>query len=216
MFASLALNLNPTRSSDPRSEIKTKSRIKIKNRFAIQSAFTLIELMVVVGIIGIILGIAVPGIYRQLHPNPLQKAVDDIREACKAAHEMAVLRSATTSLSIDLKSRSFSLQGASAPGPETGMSPEGPAAFSRVADVGSSAKGSFQLSDRVIIEGLGINGLDWTEDERAEVRFYPKGTSDEFSIVLRWVDNGELRNIWLDAITSYAEFEVDPNKFRHR
>ena len=178
-------------------------------------AFTLIELMVVVGIMGIILTIAVPGLYRQLHPNPLQKAVDDIREACKAAREMAVLRGATTSLAIDLKNRSFSVQGASAPGPESGISPEGPAAMSRVADVSSSAR-SFQLSDRVIIEGLGINGLDWTEDEHAEVRFYPKGTSDEFSIVLRFVDNAELRNIWLDAITGYPEFEVDPNKFRHR
>src|SRR2546425_205898 len=119
-------------------------------------AFTLIELMVVVGIMGIILTIAVPGLYRQLHPNPLQKAVDDIREACKAAREMAVLRGATTSLAIDLKNRSFSVQGASAPGPESGISPEGPAAMSRVADVSSSAR-SFQLSDRVIIEGLGIN-----------------------------------------------------------
>ena len=149
--------------------------------------FTLIELMIVVGIMGIILTIAVPGIYRQLHPNPLQKGVDEIREACKAARELAVLGSSTTMLSIDLKNRSF-----------------------------SGGNKSFQLSDRVIIEGVGINGLDYTEDEHAEVRFYPKGTSDEFSIVLRYADNQELRNIWLDAVTGYPEFEVDPRKFRHR
>jgi len=210
MFASFALNPNRNRIrwSEPGSEIKIKNS-------APELAFTLIELMVVVGIMGIILMIAVPGLYRQLHPNPLQKAVDDIQEACKAAHEMAVLRSATTSLSIDLKSKSFSVQGASAPGPESGMAPEGSAAMSRVADVSSRGQ-SFQLSDRVIIEGIGINGLDWTEDEHAEVRFYPKGTSDEFSIVLRFVDNGELRNIWLDAVTGFPEFEVDPHKFRHR
>ncbi len=177
--------------------------------------FTLIELMVVVGIMGIILTIAIPGIYRHMHPNPLQKAVDDIREACKAAREMAVLRGNTTALAIDLKSKSFSVQGASAPGPESAASPEGSAGVARVADVSSSAK-NFQLSDRVLIEGLGINGLDWTEDEHAEVHFYPKGTSDEFSIVLRFVGKSELRNIWLDAITGYPEFEVDPNKFRHR
>jgi len=208
-----SLTLFPSRSS--RSEIKSKSTIKSKNSLGRKSAFTLIELMVVVGIMGIILMISIPGIYRHMHPNPLQKGVDDIREACKAARELAVLRGTTTALAIDLNSKTFSVQGASAPGPESGASPEGSAGVARVADVSSSAK-NFQLSDRVLIEGLGINGLDWTEDEHAEVRFYPKGTSDEFSIVLRFVDTAELRNIWLDAITGYPEFEVDPNKFRHR
>jgi len=204
-----SLTLFPSRSS--RSEIKSKS----KNSLGRKSAFTLIELMVVVGIMGIILMISIPGIYRHMHPNPLQKGVDDIREACKAARELAVLRGTTTALAIDLNSKTFSVQGSSAPGPESGASPEGSAGIARVADLSSSAK-SFQLSDRVLIEGLGINGLDWTEDEHADVQFYPKGTSDEFSIVLRYVDTAELRNIWLDAITGYPEFEVDPNKFRHR
>src|SRR4051794_40507683 len=74
-------------------------------------AFTLIELMVVVGIMGLVLMIAIPGIYRTLHPDPLQKAVDDVREACKAARELAVMRTSPTVLAIDLKSKSFSVQG---------------------------------------------------------------------------------------------------------
>ena len=73
-----------------------------------------------------------------------------------------------------------------------------------------------QLSDKLVIEGLGINGLDYTEDEQAEIRFYPKGTSDEFKLVLRSEDN-EHRMIFLDPITGHADFEVDPQKFeRHR
>src|SRR3989442_1703328 len=124
MFASFALNRNRIRWSEPGSEIKIKNRIKIKNSCAPELAFTLIELMVVVGIMGIILTIAVPGLYRQLHPNPLQKAVDDIQEACKAAHEMAVLRTATTPLSIHLKSKSISVHSASLPGPQSGIATE--------------------------------------------------------------------------------------------
>src|SRR4051812_41829106 len=85
------------------------------------TAFTLIELMVVVGIMGLVLMIAIPGIYRTLHPDPLQKAVDDVREACKAARELAVMRTSPTVLAIDLKGKSFSVQGSSAPAPSSEM-----------------------------------------------------------------------------------------------
>ena len=110
-------NLNPNLNLSCSGLSKIKNKIKIKE--GARSAFTLIELMVVVGIMGIILMISIPGIYRHMHPNPLQKAVDDIREACKAARELAVLRGTTTALAIDLNSKTFSVQGASAPGGET-------------------------------------------------------------------------------------------------
>jgi hypothetical protein len=174
--------------------------------------------MVVVGIMGLIMMIAIPGIYRTLHPDPLQKAVDDVREACKAARELAVMRTSSTVLAIDLKSKSFSVQGSSAPAPTSDLGAhaygDADAPIVRPAEALGGGK-TYQLSDNITIEGLGINGLDWTEDEHAEVRFYPKGTSDEFSIVLL-SDKNERRNIWLDAVTGYPEFEVDAQKFRHR
>jgi prepilin-type N-terminal cleavage/methylation domain-containing protein len=181
-----------------------------------RGAFSLIELMVVVGIMGIILTIAIPGVYRFMHPNPLQKAVDDLREACKAARELAVLRTTTAVLSIDLKGKSISIAtGGSAPRASTSASldpfsapPSQPAEPSR--------SGSYQVSDKITFEGVGINGLDYTDDERVEIRFYPKGTSDELSIVLLNTQNGERRNVWLDAVTGYADFEVDPQRFRKR
>ncbi len=207
-----------TRLSHP--AVKSASKRAHSIRFATVRAFTLIELMVVVGIMGIIMTIAIPGVYRFVHPNPLQKGVDEVREACKNAREMAVMRGTITVLVIDLKSRTFSVQASSAPAPRVdSISPDGfiaeptPRAVSTFEPTGAGK--SYQLSDHVRIEGLGINGLDYTEDDRAEIRFYPKGTSDEFSIVLL-SDNNERRNIWLDAITGYPEFEVDPQKFRVR
>jgi hypothetical protein len=74
---------------------------------------------------------------------------------------------------------------------------------------------SLKLPDRIVIEGMGINGEDYTEDEVGRVRFYPNGTSDEFSIVLR-SDKGELRNITLEVVTALADVESDPAKFKAR
>ena len=74
---------------------------------------------------------------------------------------------------------------------------------------------SAQLSPSIIIEGLGISGEDWTEDEEARVRFYSNGTCDEMSIVLL-SDKGERRNIFLEVVTGMADYEVDPMKFRVR
>ena len=71
------------------------------------------------------------------------------------------------------------------------------------------------LSDRIIIEGLGINGLDYTEDEVSRVRFFPNGTSEEMSLILL-SDRNERRNITLEVVTALAEFEVDPNKWKDR
>ncbi|HUR44231.1 MAG TPA: prepilin-type N-terminal cleavage/methylation domain-containing protein [Candidatus Saccharimonadales bacterium] len=201
-----------------------------------QRAFTLIELMVVVGIIGIILGIAVPSLYRQLHPESIMKVSNDFLEACSTARANAILTGGEAYLEIRAADRTVSVVGGAAPnqGPEFSAGPRNtlesksvsgenwrmaerrsspPAAATSGASGGLS---SFKISDAIVIEGLGINGEDWTEDEIARVRFYPNGTSDEFTIVLFSPKTGERRNIWLDVVTATADFEVDPLKFKAR
>jgi prepilin-type N-terminal cleavage/methylation domain-containing protein len=198
-------------------------------------AFTLIELMVVVGIIGIILGIAVPSIYRQWHPDSMIKATKDFMDACNEARASAILSGTEAYLEIRAAERRVSVVGgggAGVRGIETIAGPRNTLESKsvsgenwRMGDRNTSSSlppapsegglTSFKISDKIMIEGLGINGEDWTEDEIARVRFYPNGTSDEFSIVLL-SEKGERRNIWLDVVTAMPDFEVNPQRFKVR
>ena len=72
---------------------------------------------------------------------------------------------------------------------------------------------SVTLPDGIQIEGIRLNFLDYTEDEIVRVRFYPNGTSDEFSLFLL-SDKGERRQIFLEVVTGFADFETDALKFR--
>jgi prepilin-type N-terminal cleavage/methylation domain-containing protein len=186
--------------------------------------FTLIELLVVVAIIGLVMTIAVPSIYRQLHPESMQKAVSDVMEACSHTRARAILGGATTELVINTLDKSFSI-GAAAVGsvaaPENRLdSPDVAGNEWRMEDrprpsSAGSEEGNFscKLPDKIQIEGIRLNFLDYTEDEIVRVRFYPNGTCDEFSIFLL-SDTGERRQIFLEVVTGLADVESDPLKFR--
>lgn len=194
-----------------------------------RSAFTLIELMVVVGIIGVIMTIAVPSIYRQLNPDSMQKAVKDIMEACNNARAYAILNGSDTDLVIHLADKRIEVVpgSSSSSAPSTVAAPENRLSSQsvsgeewRMADRpkggnANAAQGpiSVKLSDKIIIEALLANGEDATESETARVRFYANGTCDEMNLVLL-SDQGENRQIWLDVVTAQADFEVDKAKFR--
>jgi prepilin-type N-terminal cleavage/methylation domain-containing protein len=188
-------------------------------------AFTLIEILIVIGIIGIVMTIAIPSIYRQLHPESMQKAVSDIMETCTHARAQAILSGSITEIVIHPMDRTFSVGAASAApteptkrlesldvaGNEWRMEERHATSSSSTPTEGglSSAK----ISDKIQIEGIRLNFLDYTEDEVVRVRFYPNGTSDEFSIFLL-SDQGERRQIFLEVVTGLADVESDPQKFR--
>jgi prepilin-type N-terminal cleavage/methylation domain-containing protein len=199
----------------PRLSLSPGERAGVRGKYS-SSAFTLIELMIVVGIIAIVLTVAIPNVYRYLHPSPVQKALDAILDACRDAREVAVLGGATTALSINLKARSLSIGAASVrpvADASSSSSSEFPELNPQPRATGSSAAGkSYQLPENIRIEAVGLNGLDYTDDEHVEIRFYANGTADNFKIVLASEGNDQ-RLVFLDPVTGHADYEVDPQKF---
>src|SRR5262245_54523900 len=63
-------------------------------------AFTLIELMVVVGILAVVMTIAIPSIYQTLHKGSLRTAVSDVMEICSHARAYSILNGVETGLRI--------------------------------------------------------------------------------------------------------------------
>ena len=185
-----------------------------------RAAFTLIEIMVVCAIIGIVMTISIPSIYRQLHPESMQKAVSDIKEACDLARGHAVLNGSTMKLVINTREKQVSvvqgqasraepmerLESKSVSGEEWRMPDKQPAAA-------SGSVFTAKLADSIRLEGIRLNMMDYSEDEVVEVNFYKNGTCDEFSLFLLHQE-GERRQIWLEVATALADFESDPRKFR--
>ena len=187
-----------------------------------RAAFTLIEIMVVCAIIGIVMTISIPSIYRQLHPESMQKAVNDIKEACDLARGHAVLNNSTMKLVINVREKQVSVVQGEAKRSE-------PVTMERLEsknvageewrmpdrEQAPAAAGVFtaKLADSIRIEGIRLNLMDYTEDEVVEVNFYKNGTCDEFSMFLQHQE-GERRQIWLEVATALADFETDYRKFR--
>jgi len=70
---------------------------------------------------------------------------------------------------------------------------------------------SAKLSDDVRIEMCDVNFTEYLDQDVARVRFYPNGTCDELTLILR--SDLEWRKISLECVTSLAQVESDYNKF---
>ena len=135
-------------------------------------------------------------------------------EVCSNARARAILRGQDTDVVFYPLERRLELSGG------------GAATASRTEGVGAPEAGGFSpspqaapgsgtsavLPEDVHIEMLDINLLEYGRSDQARVRFFPNGTSDEMTLVLR-SDKGEWRKIWLEVVTGLADWESDPQKF---
>src|SRR5213596_4165867 len=65
-----------------------------------RGGFTLIEIMMVVGILGMVLAMGMPAFVQSIRRDPLRQAVKDIEDACSKAREAAILRGVPAELVI--------------------------------------------------------------------------------------------------------------------
>ena len=186
--------------------------------------FTLIEIMVVVAIIAIVMTMGIPFMNTAIGSGKgMTRAVKDVQEACSHARAMAILQQKETELRIRLASGTFEVGASSGEAQQrsslesTDLRGEDWRMEDRAVPKGGGGAASFSITlpTGIRIEGLGVNGEDWSEDETARVRFYPNGTCDEMSLIVVSEKN-ERRNIWLEVVTGFAEFETDPLKFKVR
>jgi len=170
--------------------------------------FTLIELMIVVGIMGIMLTIGVPIVYKVFHRAPINQAITDTVEVLSNARARAILQGREVDVIFHPKEGRLELQGGGG-----AQASKGPVTTGFSAGVGTGTSARF--SERVLIEMLDINILphDFRDDDEARIRFFPDGTSDELSLVLV-SDQNDRREITLEITTGLASVEIDPRRFR--
>jgi prepilin-type N-terminal cleavage/methylation domain-containing protein len=204
-------NWQVKRRYQPASEtLSAESRSHAPTLHAPSPAFTLLELMIVVAIMGIVLTMGVPIVYKMRHESALRKAVKDVVEVCSQARATAILQSKATCVIFHPREGSFAVQGGggAAQKPGAGMD------LVNSAPKGSGLSG--QLSDRVAIDMLDVDLTEYKDSEEVKVWFYPNGVCDELTLILHALDveRDPFRAISLEVTTGLASVETDVNKLR--
>jgi prepilin-type N-terminal cleavage/methylation domain-containing protein len=159
----------------------------MKTHWRHAGAFTLIEIMMVVAIIGLTFSMGMPAFVRALKREGMGKLERDLVKACQEARRDAIMNNHITSLVFHPMDHTFSV----------------PGVFDAVT-----------IPNNIVIEALGVNFMPMETQDEAQVHFTPKGTSDEFIIILHGPE-GSYRTIYLDTLTALPRVEsgaVDPYK----
>jgi prepilin-type N-terminal cleavage/methylation domain-containing protein len=153
------------------------------------AAFTLIEIMVVVAILGIVLATSIPAINSIRKRAPMVQTVKELREVFSNARARAIFDGSTKQVVFRPFDRTFALSGAGGDGGGGGK------------PKGAGLSGTFD--DRLSVEMLDVNLMEFKDQELAVVNFYPNGTCDELTIVLR-SDQNEWRKLTLEVTTALS------------
>ena len=174
-------------------------------------AFTLIELMVVVAIIGMIMALGGPSLYKMMKREGMRKAVDELEQACRNARGRAILSGQVVMLEFRPLERSFQIVGgASAP---VAPPPDGFEAPSTPSQPTGGLISGGTLPEGITYEMLDINLMSFRESEFARIRFFPNGTCDECRLVIVSASDN-WRGIELENTTGVPNVVTDLNEMR--
>jgi prepilin-type N-terminal cleavage/methylation domain-containing protein len=175
-----------------------------------RSAFTLVEIMIVVAILGIVLGMGIPSMFRAMKREGMRAAMNDVLEACQKARAAAILSGSLVELQILPQTGEFKVVAGSTAPPSANVLDALPAELARTAPAPPAPtipSFSIQLPSDVSIELLDVNFVELKDAEDVRVKFRPNGTSDEMTVVLR-SRREEWRKISLEVTTALAEMEA--------
>jgi prepilin-type N-terminal cleavage/methylation domain-containing protein len=170
-----------------------------------RGGFTLLELMVVVGVMAIVLSMGVPTIYRMWHRESLRRVTNEIQDIFIMARARAILQGVPTEVVIHPAERRLEIVSGSwagAGGGEPALDAAPVAAMEQRPTLYGTGS-SFTFSDRIAIVMLDVNLLEYSDAEVARVRFFPNGTCDEMVLVLE-SDERAQSGIMLEITTGIA------------
>ena len=168
--------------------------------------FTLIEIMIVIGIMALVLAMGMPSILQTMQKDPLRKAVSDLVDGCVKARELAILEGVPTELLIQAAEGHVTVRRVSTNSVGLAASADGIAGPAAAGAPSATADFAARLHRDIAVTLLYVNLKDQMEAEESRIHFYPNGTSDEFTIVLE--SNLGVRKISLDCVTAIADVEV--------
>ncbi len=164
--------------------------------------------MIVVGIMGVVMAMGVPIVYKVFHRPPMAQALVDVVEVCSNARSRAILQGHEVDLVFHPRAGTIEV-GAAASTPSSSPSPA-PGGPIEALPVTTAPKGSGLSAvlnlEKLRIEMLDVNLTEYKDEEIARVRFYPNGTCDEMTLILH-SDDGQWKKISLEITTGLASVE---------
>jgi type II secretion system protein H len=177
----------------------------------VRRGFTLIEIMIVIGIMAVVMAIGIPQMYRTMEKDSIRRATQDVLDVFQLARRQAIIKGQPVQLVIRPRDQVFMVM------------PLGEAELSEQEYIARELEtsqrqgepeppvqneGTMRLSDRIRILFLGVNFVpDLQELDMVGVRFYPNGTSDEFSMLIT-SDRNESRLFQLDVPTALLNWKA--------